>query len=93
MDAPIFAKLTSKGQMTLPKDVRDALGVGPGDQVRFRINDDGSVRIEKPKRAVDLIGIGWKPGQPTATLEEMKEAIGEYLAEDERRIDREWRES
>ena len=29
------ATLTSKSQLTLPKSVRDALGVGPGDRVRF----------------------------------------------------------
>lgn len=29
------ATLTSKGQMTVPKAVRDAMGLGPGDRVRF----------------------------------------------------------
>ena len=41
MDVP--AKVTSKGQITLPKPVRDALGLKAGDRVLFRIH---------PKRAV-----------------------------------------
>lgn len=41
MDVP--AKITSKGQITVPKSVRDALGLKAGDRVLFRIH---------PKRAV-----------------------------------------
>jgi antitoxin PrlF len=62
------ATLTSKGQLTLPKDVRDALGVGPGDRVDFVKMEDGnfavlpathSVKrlkglIPSPKKAVSL---------------------------------------
>ena len=38
--------ITSKGQITLPKVVREALGVGPGDRVAFLIRDDGTVTVE-----------------------------------------------
>jgi antitoxin PrlF len=62
------ATLTSKGQLTLPKDVRDALGVGPGDRIDFVKMEDGnfavlpathSVKrlkglIPSPKKAVSL---------------------------------------
>jgi antitoxin PrlF len=62
------ATLTSKGQLTLPKDVRTAMGVGPGDRVDFVRMEDGnfavlpathSVKslkglIPKPKKAVSL---------------------------------------
>lgn len=30
-------RLTSKSQVTLPKEIRDFLGIGPGDQVSFRV--------------------------------------------------------
>ena len=39
--------ITSKGQVTLPKAVRERLGVRPGEEVRFRLNDRGEVVIEK----------------------------------------------
>lgn len=38
------AKVMSKGQVTIPKDVRDVLGVGNGDRVTFIVNN-GSVEI------------------------------------------------
>jgi AbrB family looped-hinge helix DNA binding protein len=40
-------KVNSKGQVTIPKPIRDALGIGPGSQVDFRKAADGSVMIER----------------------------------------------
>ncbi len=54
--------VTSKGQVTIPKPVRDHLGIVPGSQVAFRRAADGSVVIEKadgtrqPSRFAELIG-------------------------------------
>lgn len=45
------ATITSKGQVTIPKAVREALGVGPGDRVAFRVKE--SVAIMEPE-TVDL---------------------------------------
>ena len=45
--------VTSKGQVTIPKPVRDYLGIGPGSRVAFRQTADGGITIEKadgPKR-------------------------------------------
>ena len=39
--------VTSKGQVTIPKPVRDHLGIAPGNQVAFRRAADGSIVIEK----------------------------------------------
>jgi len=39
--------VTSKGQVTIPKLVRDHLGIGPGSQVDFRQTADGGIVIEK----------------------------------------------
>lgn len=41
------SKVTSKGQVTIPKPVRDHLGIGPGSEVAFRRADDGNIVIEK----------------------------------------------
>jgi AbrB family looped-hinge helix DNA binding protein len=40
-----LSKLTTKSQITVPKDVRTALGVGPGQQVKFDIGEDGRVSL------------------------------------------------
>ena len=42
--------VTVKGQVTLPKQVRDATGIKPGDRVEVRATAAGAVIIEKPGR-------------------------------------------
>lgn len=46
-DWPATAKLTSKGQLTLPTVVRERLGVGPGDYLRYEQHPDGSLVVSK----------------------------------------------
>jgi AbrB family looped-hinge helix DNA binding protein len=43
-----MAKLTSKGQVTVPKSVRDALGIKEGDQVVFRVEGNRAVLAKTP---------------------------------------------
>lgn len=42
--------LTSKGQVTIPKKVRDALDLAPGSLVEFVVNRDGEVIVRKAER-------------------------------------------
>lgn len=44
--------ITQKGQVTVPKAVRERLGVQPGEEVEFRPNAGGEVVIEKASAAV-----------------------------------------
>lgn len=41
----MHSNLTSKGQVTIPKAIRDALGLHPGEQVEFDVNDRGETVI------------------------------------------------
>ena len=67
--------ITTKGQTTLPKAVREALSVEPGDRVRYVI-EDGHVRILKAGPADRLFGMLQYDGPPV-TLDEMDRAIAE----------------
>lgn len=70
------ATITSKGQVTIPKDIRDILKIGPGDQIDFIISDQGEILISP--RTCDfrsLKGIFYKKGRKAASLEEMERAI------------------
>jgi len=75
----VESSITTKGQTTLPKPVRDALGVRPGDRVRYLVVD-GDVRI-LPVRSIDrLFGTLRADGSP-ATLDDMERAIAEGATE------------
>lgn len=45
----VAAKLTSKGQLTIPKAVRDALGLKEGDEVVFRVEGNRAVLARTPE--------------------------------------------
>jgi AbrB family looped-hinge helix DNA binding protein len=69
------ARVTSKGQLTIPKEVRKALGVREGDSLLFEINDGGEVTVRvvrKPVSFADYAG---------AWLEE-DESVGGMSIED-----------
>lgn len=67
--------LTSKGQVTIPKAVREALRLGTGDRVDFVLGDDGVVRLIPLTRSIrSLKGRLPKPTQPV-DLEAMEAAI------------------
>lgn len=51
----IAAKVSSKGQITIPKEVRDALGISEGDQVVFRVDQHRAVLARTPD-LLDLAG-------------------------------------
>lgn len=43
----VIAKITSKGQTTIPQEIRAALQVGPGDLIAWELADDGSARVRR----------------------------------------------
>jgi antitoxin PrlF len=51
MPGEIMAKIAAKGGVTLPKSVRDAVGLKPGDVVDVQATSSGGVYIEKPGAA------------------------------------------
>ena len=51
----VSARLTSKGQVTIPRSVREALGLGEGDHVVFRVEGHRAVLARTPD-LLDLAG-------------------------------------
>lgn len=58
------AKLTGKGQVQVPKPVRDALGAGRGDDLVFRVGETGAIYVtcEPRKTLSELAGVLRAPG-------------------------------
>lgn len=68
--------LTSKGQVTIPKRIRDFLKVKSGDPIDFVIDPGGNVIVRPATVHVgELKGILRKPGRRPVSLEEMDLAI------------------
>ena len=69
------AAVTSKGQITIPIEVRVKLGIKPGDRVSFVENENGEIILKaKTGSIMDLRGM-WKWTGKPATIEEMNEVI------------------
>jgi len=64
--------LTSKGQTTIPKEIRDRLGMKPGDRMTFTIMPDGTVLLRiKNKSILDLAGTLRRKGRPPLRIEQL----------------------
>jgi AbrB family looped-hinge helix DNA binding protein len=81
-----MATVTSKGQITLPKDVRDDLGLKEGDQVSFEKVDGRYVLRPQNKSVMALAGILHRSGERPLSIREMDEGLGRALGEDDERI-------
>jgi AbrB family looped-hinge helix DNA binding protein len=71
----VRSTMNSRGQVTIPKPVRDALHLSPGDRVEFVLDDDGRlflISVNRPVRS--LKGMLPKPTS-SFTLDEMETAI------------------
>jgi antitoxin PrlF len=84
----IFAKsrTTSKGQTTIPKQVREALGIEEGTELNWILSGRDLKVVAKTLRIGDFAGfLGKPPNGRHVTIEEMKEGIGKAVAERLRR--------
>lgn len=64
--------MTTKGQVTVPREIRDRLGLKSGDKMAFTMLSDGTVVMRpKTRRLADLAGSLTRPGQPTVAVEDM----------------------
>lgn len=70
------ARMTTKGQITVPKEVREDLGLTAGSTVMFVKVADGQYRLlARTGSMADLDGLLRRPGQQKVELDEMEEAI------------------
>ena len=73
-----IATVTIKGQVTIPKEIRDYLKLETGSKVEFVIDENGNDKIVPLNVPIEaLSGVLHRPGMKAATLEEMEIAITE----------------
>ncbi len=66
------ATLTSKGQTTIPKEIRDSLSMKPGDRMTFTLMPDATVVMRlKTKSVTELAGMLHKKGRRPVPVEQL----------------------
>ncbi len=69
------ATLTSKGQLTVPKAVRDRLRLHPGDKLEFFIRDDGRLEVVAKGADIRRLKAMIPPPRKNISLEQIDQAI------------------
>jgi antitoxin PrlF len=83
------AKLTSKGQTTIPMMVRERMGLRQGDAIDFVFLEDGSVNMRPVKRTVlSLEGRLARRGRRTVSIDQMSAAIVDHASRRHRHVRR-----
>lgn len=85
-----YGTLTSKGQTTVPAEVRELLNLRPGDRIRYVASGERVYISVKNKRAADLAGLLHDPDRKPISMSEMDDAIAAHVADDDKRIIDDW---
>ncbi len=76
----MFATLTSKGQVTLPKEIRDRLGLDAGSMLDFQVLEDNTITARQVQPDARRIrGLLKSPHAKPPTLAQMDEAVSQHL--------------
>ncbi len=84
MGTHMESAITVKSQATIPKAIREHLGLKPGDRVKFFVHPDGSV-VLLPKIPASALRGMVKGRRRPVTIEQMNEAVAEGAANVTRR--------
>ncbi len=72
----MLATVTDKGQVTVPKNIRDQLHIETGSKLDFEVEEDGSLRVRVLARGSEnLFGLVHRPGMSSLSVESMDEGI------------------
>jgi AbrB family looped-hinge helix DNA binding protein len=69
-----YATITSKGQTTIPKEIREQFNLQPGDRILFFVNEAGRIEIQPLIDITSLKGLLKRPKGKAATIEQIQEA-------------------
>lgn len=77
----MIATLTSKGQLTLPKAIREQLKLDTGAKLDVSVASDGTLRMRAlTKSADDLFGLLKRPGRKPPSVARIDQQVGDFLA-------------
>jgi len=77
----MLATVTDKGQVTVPKGIRDRTRIVSGSRLDFEVEDDGMLRVRVLARGADnLFGLLHRPDTIPRSIEAMDEGIADAVA-------------
>jgi len=83
------SRITSKGQTTIPIEVREHLRLSPGDTIQFVLIDGRYEIIPRNRPAASLFGRLQEYAIPNTSLQDYRDAVADYFARDENdRVDK-----
>ena len=74
------SRITSKGQVTIPDEIRRAYQLQAGEQIEWTVTNRGTIEIRKAGGTLDALTKILPPPKQALTIEEMDLAVGEHLA-------------
>jgi AbrB family looped-hinge helix DNA binding protein len=77
METPMESAITVKGQATIPKKIREHLGLKPGDHLKFFVHPDGTVVLLPKLPPRSFRGLVRSRRRRPVTLDEMTNAAAE----------------
>lgn len=78
-----LATITSKGQVTIPIDVRKSLNLDVGDKIEIIVTKEGEAVLKLlSKKVDDVFGMLKKPNQKVVSIDEMNDAIKNRFKKD-----------
>jgi AbrB family looped-hinge helix DNA binding protein len=76
----MLVTVTDKGQLTVPKAIRDQFGIQPGSKLDFEPQADGTLRVRVLTRGPgSLFGLLHRPGLRPKSIEEMDAGIADAV--------------
>lgn len=72
----MLSTVTDKGQITLPKAIRDRLGIRPGSKLSFEVQPDDTLKVRVLARGSNgLFALLARPGEAARSLEDMEAGV------------------
>ena len=82
----MISTVTDKGQITLPKAIRDPLAISAGTRIDFEVQPDNTLKVRVLTRgATGLFGLIARPGEASRSLDEMEAGIAAAVSQRARR--------
>jgi antitoxin PrlF len=85
----MLATVNSRGQVTVPKLIRDQLNIARGTRLEFTLSENGSISVRALNRStLSIVGVLKRPARAAVAIEQMTDAVAKAAAQRDARITR-----